>query len=46
MGTTKIIADKNANAIIIIGGADVKAKVFKLLDELDQRIPQVMLSTR
>lgn len=45
VGTTKIIADKNANAIIIIGGADVQAKVFRLLDHLDQRIPQVMLHT-
>jgi type II secretion system protein D len=45
IGTTKIIADKNANAIIVIGGDDVKAKVFRLLDHLDQRIPQVMLHT-
>jgi type II secretory pathway component GspD/PulD (secretin) len=45
IGMTKIVADKNANAIIVIGGADVKAKVFRLLDELDQRIPQVMLYT-
>ena len=45
VGTTKIIADKNANAIIVIGGEDVKAKVFRLLDHLDQRIPQVMLNT-
>jgi general secretion pathway protein D len=45
VGTTKIIADKNANAIIVIGGEDVKAKVFRLLEHLDQRIPQVMLHT-
>ncbi len=45
VGTTKIIADKNANAIIVIGSADVKSKVFRLLDKLDQRIPQVMLNT-
>lgn len=45
VGTTKIIADKNANAIIVIGSADVKSKVFRLLDKLDQRIPQVMLHT-
>ncbi|MEZ0258879.1 MAG: secretin N-terminal domain-containing protein [Chthoniobacter sp.] len=45
VGTTKIIADKNANAIIVIGGEDVKSKVFRLLDKLDQRIPQVMLHT-
>jgi type II secretion system protein D len=45
IGTTKIIADKNANAIIVIGTEDVKAKVFRLLEELDQRVPQVMLYT-
>jgi type II secretion system protein D len=45
VGTTKIIADKNANAIIVIGSADARAKVFRLLDHLDQRIPQVMLHT-
>lgn len=45
IGTTKIIADKNANAIIVIGGEDAKNKVFRLLDYLDQRIPQVMLNT-
>jgi len=45
VGTTKIIADKNANAIIVIGNDDVKSKVLRLLDELDQRIPQVMLHT-
>jgi len=45
IGTSKIIADKNANAIIIIGNDDVKSKVLRLLDELDQRIPQVMLHT-
>ena len=43
VGTTKIIADKNANAIIVIGNADARVKVFKLLDQLDRRIPQVML---
>jgi len=45
VGTTKIIADKNANAIIVLGGADARAKIFRLLDKLDQRIPQVMLNT-
>ena len=43
VGTTKIIADVNANAVIVIGNADARAKVFKLLDQLDKRIPQVML---
>ncbi len=45
IGTTKIIADKNANKLIIFAGEDVKAKIFRLLDALDQRIPQVMLYT-
>ncbi len=45
VGTTKIIADKNANAIIVLGGADARARIFRLLDKLDQRIPQVMLNT-
>ncbi len=43
VGTSKLIADKNANAIIVVGNADIRAKVFKLLDQLDRRIPQVML---
>jgi type II secretion system protein D len=45
VGQTRIIADKNANAIIVMGSADAKAKIFRLLDKLDQRIPQVMLHT-
>jgi type II secretion system protein D len=45
IGTTKIIADKNANALIVMGTEDVKAKIFRILDQLDQRIPQVMLYT-
>ena len=43
VGTTKIIADVNANAVIVIGNADARVKVFKLLDQLDKRVPQVMI---
>jgi len=45
IGNTKIIADKRANTIIVLGNAEVKAKIFKLLDHLDVRSPQVMLHT-
>lgn len=42
VGNTRIIADKRANSIIIIGSEDVKEKLFKVIDELDTRQPQVM----
>jgi type II secretion system protein D len=42
VGNTRIIADKRANAIIVIGSEDVKQKLFKVIDELDKRAPQVM----
>jgi type II secretion system protein D len=45
VGNTRIIADKRANAIIVLGNREVKEKIFSLLDELDVRAPQVMLST-
>ncbi|MDQ3621435.1 MAG: hypothetical protein M3463_02975 [Verrucomicrobiota bacterium] len=45
VGNTKIIADKRANAIIIIGNKDVQEKVFRVLDEIDVRAPQVMIHT-
>jgi general secretion pathway protein D len=45
IGNTKIIADKRANTIIVLGNTEVKAKIFALLDELDRRAPQVMLHT-
>jgi len=41
---TKIIADNRINAIIVVGNAEMKAKVFKLLDQIDVRAPQVMLT--
>ncbi len=45
IGSTKIIADKRANTIIVLGNKEVKTKIFALLDELDVRAPQVMINT-
>ncbi len=45
IGNAKIIADQRANAIIILGNRDVVLKVTKLLDEMDVKAPQVVLST-
>ena len=45
IGNTKIIADKRANTIIVLGNKEVKTKVFALLEQLDVRAPQVMLHT-
>lgn len=42
VGNTRIIADKRANAIIVIGSEDIKKKLFAVIDELDKRAPQVM----
>ena len=41
---TKIIADNRINAIIVVGNDEMKRKVFKLLDQIDVRAPQVMLT--
>jgi type II secretion system protein D len=45
IGNTKIIADKRVNAIIVLGNQEVKEKIFKVLDQIDVRSPQVMLNT-
>ncbi len=45
VGGTKIIADNRANAIIVLGSAEVKGKIFRVLDQLDVRASQVMLNT-
>jgi type II secretion system protein D len=45
LGSTKLIADNATNSIIVIGNVEIKQKVFKLIDELDVRPPQVMLHT-
>jgi general secretion pathway protein D len=45
VGNTKIIADKRANSIIVLGNEEVKQKIFQVLDEIDIRAPQVLLNT-
>jgi type II secretion system protein D len=45
VGNSRIMADKRRNAIIIIGSTDIKDKVNNLIDRLDVRTPQVMLTT-
>jgi type II secretion system protein D len=45
IGSTKIIADKRSNSIIVLGNRQVRDKIFQLLDELDVRAPQVMINT-
>ena len=45
IGNAKIIADQRANAIIVLGNREVVVKVFKILDEMDVKAPQVVIST-
>ena len=45
IGNTKIIADPRENTIIVLGNKEVQDKIFKLLDEIDVRAPQVTLNT-
>jgi type II secretion system protein D len=45
IANTKIIADPRENTIIVLGNKQVEQKIFKLLDEIDVRAPQVMLNT-
>jgi type II secretion system protein D len=45
IGNTRIIADKRANSIIVVGNEDVKQKIFAVIRQLDIRAPQVMLHT-
>ena len=40
-----IIGDRLTNSIVVIGAADIKEKVFALLDQLDTRAQQVMIYT-
>lgn len=44
VGSTRIIADKRSNAIIVMGNEESKRKIFHVLDEIDIRSPQVMLT--
>lgn len=41
---TRILADNRINAIIVVGNEEMKRKVFNLLDQIDVRAPQVMLT--
>ncbi|MEP7072203.1 MAG: secretin N-terminal domain-containing protein, partial [Verrucomicrobiota bacterium] len=45
VGNSKIIADQRSNSIIIIGTREIVVKVQKILDEMDVKAPQVILST-
>ena len=45
VGNTKQIADSRANTIIVLGNREVVVKVFKILDEMEVKAPQVALST-
>jgi len=45
VGNARIMADKRRNAILVIGSTDVKEKVANILERLDVRTPQVMLTT-
>ncbi|MEQ1860103.1 MAG: secretin N-terminal domain-containing protein [Chthoniobacteraceae bacterium] len=45
VGNARVIADKRANAIIVVGNQDVKEKLFAVIKQLDVRAPQVMLHT-
>ena len=45
VGNARIMADKRRNAIMVIGSQDMKEKVENILDQLDVRSPQVMLTT-
>ena len=45
VGNARIMADKRRNAIMVIGSADIKEKVSNILQQLDVRTPQVMLTT-
>jgi len=44
IGNTRIIADKRSNAIIVLGTTEAKEKVLRLLDQIDVRTPQVLLT--
>jgi general secretion pathway protein D len=45
VGNTRVIADKRANSIIVIGNKDIQRKVFAVLEKLDVRAPQVEIHT-
>lgn len=42
---SKLIADDATNSIIVLGSTEIRSKVFRIIDEMDIRQPQVMLQT-
>lgn len=44
VGKTRLIADRQANAIIVIGSREAKTIVNDIIDRLDRRPPQVYLA--
>jgi len=44
VGKTRLIADRQANSLLVIGSAQAKQSVVKLLDRLDRKPPQVYLA--
>jgi general secretion pathway protein D len=45
VGNTKILADNRSNSIIVFGSPDAVARVFNMIDQLDQKPLQVSLAT-
>lgn len=45
VGNSKLIADQRSNSIIVLGNREVVVKVEKILDQMDVKAPQVVLST-
>lgn len=45
IGNTRLIADKRANSILVIGAPEAKERIEGILEKLDQRPRQVLLST-
>ncbi len=44
VGKTRVIADRQANMLIVIGSAEAKLAVSELVDRLDRKPPQVYLA--
>jgi general secretion pathway protein D len=45
IGKTRLMADNRSNSIIVFGSADVVARVFGMIDQLDRKPLQVYLAT-
>lgn len=44
VGKTRLIADRQTNALLVIGSREAKGTVFNLLQKLDRKPPQVYLA--